>query len=132
MDDVLGIWLRASIEAHSFIGKRFWESRIEDMRNAYIPASDTYVFSENGIVKGFVSLHENTLAALFVSPNSQGKGIGQQLMVKAKSLRSKLSLNAYLENPKSIQFYQKHGFTIVGERIDEHTGHVELLMEYST
>jgi len=102
------------------------------MRNTYIPASDTYVFSENGIVKGFVSLHENTLAALFVSPNSQGKGIGQQLMAKAKSLKSKLSLTAYLENPKSIQFYQECGFTIVGERLDEHTGHVEVLMEYSS
>jgi len=132
MDDVLGIWLRASSEAHGFVGKQFWESKIDDMRTAYIPASDTYVFSENGIVKGFVSLHENTLAALFVSPDSQGNGIGQQLVAKAKSLRNNLSLAVYLENPRSIQFYQKCGFTIVGERLDEHTGYAEVLMEHSS
>ena len=31
MDDVLGIWLRASSEAHGFVGKQFWESKIDDI-----------------------------------------------------------------------------------------------------
>ncbi|OPY68017.1 MAG: putative N-acetyltransferase YjaB [Syntrophorhabdus sp. PtaU1.Bin050] len=131
MNDILNIWLEASIKAHGFVGEEFWESRIDDMRETYIPASDTYVFSENGMVKGFLSLHENTLAALFVSPKAQGKGIGRQLMDRAKMLRRKLTLSVYHENPKSIQFYRKCGFTIIKERVDEHTGHIEILMEYN-
>lgn len=79
MNDVLNIWLEASIGAHGFVGKEFWELRVDDMRETYIPDSDTYVFSENGTVKGFFSLQTDTLAAMFVSPGDQGKGIGQQL-----------------------------------------------------
>ena len=130
MNDVLNIWLGASIGAHGFVGKEFWESRVDDMRETYVPDSDTYVYSENGTVKGFFSLHADSLAAMFVSPDAQGKGIGQQLMKKAKSLRRKLNLTVYLENEKSILFYRKCGFKPVEERVDEHTGHIEILMEY--
>lgn len=132
MNDVLDIWLRASIEAHRFVESEFWKLKIDDMREIYIPASDTYVFTENRIVKGFFSLHGDTLAAMFVSPDSQSKGIGQQLMKKVKSLRKKLDLTVYRENPRSIQFYRKCGFTIIRERMDEHTGHIEILMKYSS
>ncbi len=131
MNDVLDIWLKASKKAHGFVENEFWESRIDDMREIYIPASDTYVFTDNGVVKGFLSVHGDTLAAIFVSPDSQGKGIGQQLMHKAKAVRERLRLTVYRENPESIRFYRKCGFEIVEERIDEHTGHVEILMEYS-
>jgi putative acetyltransferase len=132
MNDILNIWLEASIKAHSFVGKEFWESRIDDMREIYIPASDTYVFSDGMTVKGFFSLDKTTLAAMFVSPNAQGKGIGRRLMDKAKLLRRKLTLCVYRENPKSIQFYRKCGFTIIKERVCVHTGHIEILMEYNS
>lgn len=130
MNDVLNIWLKASIKAHGFAGSEFWKSKIEDMRKTYIPASDTYVFTENGIIKGFFSLCNDTLAAMFVSPDFQSQGIGRQLMKKAKSLRDKLDLTVYLENPRSIRFYRECGFTITGERTDKLTGHIEIIMEY--
>ena len=130
MDDVLDIWLKASIKAHSFVGKEFWESKIDDMRNIYIPNSDTYVFTEDRIIKGFFSLHDNTLAALFVSTNFQGRGIGRSLMEKAKALRKKLNLSVYRANQTAVRFYKASGFSIVKERIDEHTGNTEIIMEY--
>jgi putative acetyltransferase len=130
MNDVLKIWLEASIMAHGFVGKEFWESRVNDVRETYIPASDTYVFLENGTVKGFFSLHGDSLVAMFVSPDAQSKGIGQQLLNEAKSLRRRLNLTVYRENERSIQFYRKCGFTSIQERTDEHTGHIEILMEY--
>jgi putative acetyltransferase len=132
MNDVLDIWLKASIKAHNFVEGKFWESKLDDMRETYIPSSDTYVFTDNGIIKGFLSLHGDTLAAIFVSPDFQGKGIGRQLMDKAKALREKLVLTVYRENAKSVQFYMKCGFEIVKERIDEHTGHIEILMQFGS
>ncbi len=132
MEDVLHIWLEASIRAHRFVGKEFWESRVDDMRETYIPNSDTYVFSENGTIRGFFSLHADSLAAMFVAPDAQGKGIGQQLMSKAKSLRKKLSLTVYRENEQGIRFYRKCGFKAIKESADEHTGHIEILMEYNS
>jgi putative acetyltransferase len=129
---VLDVWINASIQAHSFIDKEFWESKIDDMREIYIPNSDTYIFKENEIVKGFFSLHDNTLAAMFVSPEFQGNGIGRKMMEKAKFLRDRLELTAYKENPKSIEFYGKCGFQIIKEKVDIHTGHVEVLMNYGS
>ncbi len=132
INDVLDVWINASIQAHRFIDKEFWKSKIDDMRDIYIPNSDTYIFKENEIIKGFFSLHGNMLAAMFVSPEFQGNGIGQKLMAKAKPLRSRLELTVYQENLKSIEFYKKCGFRSIKEKIDEHTGHIEILMKYSS
>jgi putative acetyltransferase len=131
MDEVLKIWLEASIEAHDFVKKEFWESQLEAMRTEYIPASDTFVYTENKKVKGFISLSNQTLAAIFVAPDARGKGIGTQLMNKAKSLKNSLNLTVYKLNTKSGDFYKKHGFKITRERTCDHTGQAELVMEYS-
>ncbi|MCE5229534.1 N-acetyltransferase [bacterium] len=130
MEQVLSIWLEASIKAHDFVAKEFWESKMSDMRNVYIPNSETYVFSDSGSIKGFLSLSGDVLAAIFVTPGSQGQGIGQQLMDKAKSLRNKLTLTVYRDNHKSVEFYKKNGFVVVRDEIDKHTGHAEILMAY--
>lgn len=130
MEEVLSIWLHASIQAHDFVDPDFWRSHISDMRDVYLPASETYVYDEEGIVRGFVSLFENTLAALFVAPCAQGKGIGRQLMAKSKEVRQFLTLAVYKENTKSISFYRKCGFETVREQVDKHTGHLELVMAF--
>jgi len=42
MDRVLEIWLEASIQAHDFLAREFWESKVSEMRDTYLPASETY------------------------------------------------------------------------------------------
>ena len=128
MEQVLNIWLEASIKAHNFIGKEFWESKLTDMREIYFPSGETYVYEEDGLIKGFVSLCDNILAALFVAPDYQGQGIGTQLMQKAKEIRVDMQLTVYKENEKSVIFYKNCGFKTVREQIDKYTGHQELLM----
>ncbi|MGP3790668.1 N-acetyltransferase [Pseudomonas sp. B392_1p] len=130
IDQVLAIWLSASIKAHDFIESAFWKSKISEMRDVYIPSSETLVYEADGAVVGFYSLYENNLAAIFVAPGSQGKGLGSVLLDDAKSRRKNLQLAVYKENTPSIKFYEKHGFTLLGEKFDEHTGHPELIMEY--
>lgn len=130
LEEVINIWLEASIKAHDFVDSEFWKSNMDDMKNLYIPNSETYVYEDDNIIKGFFSLSQNTLAALFVKPEFQGHGIGQKLLNKAKSLKSKLELSVYKENVRSVLFYQKNGFETVEERLDIHTGHKEYLMSY--
>ena len=130
MGHVLDIWVDASVRAHGFIPKEFWELNRSQMRDTYLPASETYVYEQEGAVKGFLSLYDNTIAAIFVNPDCQGRGIGQQLMAKAKELRESLNLTVYKANTKSIEFYQKCGFSIVKEQVDDHTGHSELVMMF--
>ncbi len=130
MAQVLKIWLDASIEAHDFVEHGFWESKVDDMENIYLPAGENYVYEENGKIKGFFSLVDETLAAIFVDPASQGCGIGKTLIAKAKKLRSSLKLSVYKKNIKSVNFYINHGFVIVKEQIDKHTGEAEILMSW--
>jgi putative acetyltransferase len=101
------------------------------MYSNVLDSSSTYVFEEGNELKGFVSLSGDTLAALFVSPCYQGKGIGKQLILKSKAIRKKLVLNVYKENKRSIEFYRKNGFKIIKEQIDNHTGHSELVMTFN-
>ena len=132
LDVVLDIWLQASIKAHDFVEPEFWKSQVENMRNIYIPASDSYVFVKNSEVIGFYSLYENTLAAIFIYPEFQGRGFGKKLLSHAKQQRDVLTLSVYKENESSVQFYLSKGFGIVSERPDEHTGHMEYLMSTAT
>ena len=100
------------------------------MEGTYIPASETYVYEDEAGIKGFFSLCENTLAALFVSPEHQGEGIGRTLVARAKQLRRELELSVYKKNPKAVRFYERCGFEGVCEKVDEHTGQPELVMRY--
>lgn len=130
MNPVLKIWLAASLAAHDFIPSEFWESKVEDMRKLYLPNSEILVHEDGGEVDGFLALHGNTVAALFVSPPRQHMGVGTQLLQKAKGLRDTLQLTVYTENRNSVRFYEQHGFHAEEERRDAHTGHTELLMTF--
>lgn len=130
IEEVLNIWIEASIIAHNFIESSYWISKVNDMKNIYIPNSETYVYENKDRICGFFSLDENTLAAIFVKPNLQDKGIGSKLLKKAKELRSNLRLAVYKENSKSVLFYKKAGFWFEKEQKDENTGHFELIMKW--
>lgn len=124
------IWLSASIRAHNFISSDFWHKNAGEMRDKYLPASENLVYCENERILGFAALQQNILAALFVTPDQQGRGIGSQLLNHAKQMRQTLSLTVYEANSKAIEFYSKHGFKMMIAQKDPHTGHSELLMSY--
>ncbi len=128
---ILDIWLKSSIKAHDFIDPSFWELKVPEMRDVYLPLAETYIYEDDDDeIKGFVSLVDDTIAAIFVAPDQQGLGVGKELMNMAKQMRSKLVLTVYKENVKSIEFYKRFGFKILKEQIDENTDHPELLMEF--
>ncbi|ATC59398.1 N-acetyltransferase [Vibrio anguillarum] len=132
LDSVLEIWLEASVKSHDFVPADFWGSQVENMRNIYIPASEVFVYEIESKIVGFYALYESTLAAIFVFPEFQGKGIGKQLLSHAKAQRAILSLSVYKENKASYQFYLSQGFAVVSEQLDEHTGHPEYTMSWGT
>lgn len=129
METVLDIWLQASIKAHHFVHADYWKSQLNNMRNIYIPASETYVYEVESRVVGFYALNENILAAVFVLPTYQGQGIGKALLAHAKSRRQQLTLSVYKENESSYRFYLSQGFEMVSEQLDQHTGHPEYTMK---
>jgi len=132
LDSVLEIWLTASVKAHDFVSAEFWKSQVDNMRNIYLPDSEICVYEIDSKVVGFYALYESNLAAIFVKPDLQGKGIGKQLLTHAKSQRVMLTLSVYKENQASYRFYLSQGFKVVNEQLDEHTGHLEYTMSAGT
>lgn len=130
-DAVLDLWLRASILAHDFVPESFWREQLPAMRELYLPQAETLVLEEKGQVLGFASLHEQRLAALFVSPDAQGRGLGRRLLDDAKSRRDSLELGVYRANARAVAFYRAGGFVTVNETRDPHTSQPELTMRWS-
>ena len=129
---VIRIWLEASILSHSFIDKAYWEEKADAMRTLYLPLSEVVVDEDKdtGEVVAFIAFVEDYLAALFVAPAHQKKGVGSRLLALAKKMRDTLELSVYAENERAVAFYRKNGFRMTDKRIEEMTGHTELLMVF--
>ncbi len=129
---VIRIWLEASILSHSFIDKAYWEEKADAMRTLYLPLSEVVVDEDKdmGEVVAFIAFVEDYLAALFVAPAHQKKGVGSRLLALAKKMRDTLELSVYAENERAVAFYRKNGFRMTNKRIEEMTGHTELLMVF--
>lgn len=132
MDSIIDIWLRASVEAHGFISSEYWAQKVQDMREKYIPASRTFIYIDSDeVVSGFISLVDNYIAALFVTPDKQGRGIGRELLGHVKAIEKELKLAVYTRNIKARKFYEHEGFSPVSIEIDLDTGEEELVMRYN-
>lgn len=122
------IWLAASLNAHDFIPPSYWEGHYEAMCNTYLPTSTIHVAEDQQQLLGFIALMEDQIAALFVHPDHQGKGIGRSLLAIAKALHPQLKLNVYAKNQASVRFYTMQGFEIMAEQVDSNTGEAEFRM----
>lgn len=129
-DHIVDIWYEASILAHNFISEEYWKTNKGLMKTQYIPMSDTYTATVDNNIVGFISLVDDYLAAIFVKPNNQGKGVGTALINHAKNIKDKLQLKVFVKNQKSVDFYIKSGFTIKLETTDIATDEKEFKMEW--
>ncbi|RUT29577.1 GNAT family N-acetyltransferase [Paenibacillus zeisoli] len=126
------IWLNATLTAHSFVNREHWEASVPDMVNKWLPMAENYMIElENPArIAGFISLVDNYLAAIFVDPQDQGRGMGTELLNKAKKLKDSLTLKVYQKNESALRFYLRHDFVIDHEEIDGSTGEKEYLMTW--
>lgn len=132
VEDIMKIWLDASIRVHDFIDKRYWIDKYEAVKTEYIPNSETYVYVQNDEIKGFISvINESFIGALFIESKSQGQGIGSKLIDFVVEKYNELTLSVYKENSNAINFYKRKGFKILSEDLDEYTNKVEFFMKYS-
>lgn len=127
MDAVLDIWVRASERAHDFVSPGFWRARLAEMRDHYLPLAEVRV-AVLPEVAGFAAVVEDHLAALFVAPEQQGRGLGRLLVDDARRGRAELSLNVYESNTAAYGFYEHLGFVQRCRVRDGLTGRLERTM----
>jgi len=132
-DALTDIWLQASVQAHNFVDKEYWHSKMSEIRNKWLPAAQTKVWKESGRCLGFISIIDhNYIGALFVDPAFQRRGIGQRLIDAAKQECSCLRLKVFVKNEPAVKFYIRCGFTIQKLQKDAETKEDEYIMQWKT
>lgn len=132
IERIMQIWLESNIKAHNFIDKSFWEERFAEVRDVYLPQSETFVYEDKHQIKGFVSLIlDNFIGALFVDTSYQRQNIGTKLLEYIRRTHPSLTLRVYTKNQGALSFYQFHGFKILAQKKDENTGAEELIMSWA-
>ena len=128
---VMAIWTKGNFEAHSFIDKDYWLLNYNKVKDEYLKKSETYVYTENNDIKGFISILNNEyIGALFIKNEYRRSGIGRRLINFVKDKYDKLTLNVYEKNINAILFYTKLGFINQKIQIDDKTNEKEYVMEW--
>lgn len=127
IDRVADIWLKTNLKAHYFISNQYWKSNYELVKEMMLQ-SEVYVFEVDKMIQGVVGLNDEYIEGIFVRDEMQSQGIGKLLLNFVKEKKTKLYLNVYQKNTRAIHFYQREGFEIQREGLDEVTGEKDYVM----
>ena len=125
LGELLDVWYRASLIAHSFLSEEFFETERREIAERWLPVAETAVYEIDGRVVGFVALIGNEVGAIFVDPDYQGRGIGRALMDAALESCPYLELDVFEANSIGRRFYAAYGFTMVDRHMNESVGQPE-------
>ena len=131
IDRVADIWLKTNLKAHYFIPEQYWTSNYELVKEMMSQA-EVYVYEDDKMIQGFVGLSNEYMEGIFVSDEMQSRGIGKILLDYIKDKKDRLQLKVYQKNVRAMSFYQREGFTIQSEEMDEFTGEKEYVMNWES
>ena len=129
INKVADIWLGTNIKAHYFIPAQYWKRNFDLVKELLLQAT-VYVYEDKQEIQGFVGLSDEYIEGIFVSAEMQSQGIGKILLNYVKGKRNNLLLNVYQKNTRAISFYQREGFEIQCNGIDEATGERDYAMAW--
>ena len=120
---VADLWLNTNLKAHDFILAQYWNGNYDAVKEM-LPQAEVYVYENDNDnkIQAFVGLNDEYIEGIFVADGMQSQGIGKLLLDFVKEKREKLRLNVYRKNRRAINFYQREGFEIWGEGLDEANG----------
>lgn len=127
---LVDIWEQASKVAHPFLDDEFTQMVKKEMREMYLPDSDSWVYEESNTIIGFISMIENEIGGLFVNPQNHSKGIGTALVNYMKQFHKELEVEVFEQNKIGRPFYEKFGFKTTKEYVHKQTKQKVLRMKY--
>jgi len=126
---LMNIWEQASTIAHPFLDTEFTQMVKKAMTEMYLPDSDTWVYVESNEIIAFISMIGNEIGGLFVNPEHHSKGIGTSLVNHIKQFHKELEVEVFEKNKIGRPFYEKYGFSVIKEYIQEGTNQKVLRMK---
>ena len=128
---VADIWLKTNLKAHFFIPEQYWISNYEFVKEMLLQA-EVYVYEDDKMIQGFIGVSDEYIEGIFVSDEMQSRGIGKILLDYIKDKKDRLQLKVYQKNVRAMSFYQREGFTIQSEEMDEFTREKEYVMNWES
>ena len=125
------IWLKTNLKAHFFIPEQYWISNYEFVKEM-LPQAEVYVYEDDKMIQGFIGINDEYIEGIFVSDEMQSRGIGKMLLDYIKDKKDRLQLKVYQKNVRAMSFYQREGFTIQSEGMDEFTREKEYVMNWES
>ncbi len=123
------LWLAANLQAHDFIAPEYWKGN-QAMVKELLPRAEVYVYEKDGEILGFAGLDGEYIEGIFVAGEVRSHGIGKTLLDFLKTKKTGLCLNVYQKNTRAIRFYEREGFQIQNEGLDEATGEKDYVMAW--
>ena len=131
IDRVADIWLKTNLKTHYFISNQYWKSNYELVKEMMLQ-SEVYVYEDDKMIQGFIGINDEYIEGIFVSDEMQSRGIGKMLLDYIKDKKDRLQLKVYQKNVRAMSFYQREGFTIQSEGMDEFTREKEYVMNWES
>lgn len=128
-DSLVELWFETNVKAHNFIDEPYWLSNRELVRDSLCEAT-IYVYEDEKEIRGFIGLMDNYVAGIFVDFRHQSAGIGKALLDCVKKDCVALQLKVFTKNRRAMKFYEREGFVVLKEQIDESTGEAETVMNW--
>ncbi len=129
LDQVADLWLAANLQAHGFISSEYWKENQALVKELLLQV-EVYVYEKDGKILGFAGLDGEYIEGIFVAEKDRSHGIGKALLDFLKAKKPKLHLNVYQKNTRAIQFYEREGFRIQSDGLDEATGEKDYMMAW--
>lgn len=132
LEAVMNLWLHGNTEAHDFVAEEYWRQHFDEVKEM-LPKAELYVYENDNTaaLDGFIGLSGSYIAGIFVKGTARSQGIGKQLLDYVKAIKGDLTLKVYKRNERAVKFYQREGFLVRSEGIDDDTGEQEYLMVWS-
>jgi putative acetyltransferase len=100
----------------------WWRER---WRSELVPVATIMLAERDGALVGFVTVDPKTsyLDQIVVAPEAWGSEVAAALLAEARRLSPDgLALKVNADNKRAIRFYEKHGFVISGDDVNERSG----------
>lgn len=97
----------------------FGELQVKEIADSYFGKpeilKELFVY-DDGVIKGLLQIRKTEICKLYVEPFFQNHKIGSHLIEYAVKEHGADRLWALEKNERAISFYQRHGFSLSGER----------------
>nr|WP_243846917.1 GNAT family N-acetyltransferase [Sphingomonas japonica] len=128
------VWYRAIVGSHDFLKPDDLATIVEMVQRDYFPSTQfTVAVDDADRPVGFIEVDGDSIGALFVDPDMQGRGVARALIAATMPTDRAWTVEVNEANSRARRFYEQLGCVLVGRRETDDLGlHYPLLrLEHS-